>query len=53
MEKDSSLKNVGDPRQQTHVSMGIPMIISMVLQAFYNIVDSAFVSNMKSGGEDL
>jgi len=34
------------------LSMGIPMIISMVLQAVYNIVDSAFVSNMPSGGED-
>ena len=27
-------------------SMGIPMIISMVLQALYNIVDTAFVINM-------
>lgn len=27
------------------------MIISMVLQAFYNIVDSAFVSNMTENGE--
>lgn len=34
------------------LSMGIPMIISMVLQAVYNIVDSAFVSNMPTGGED-
>ncbi|MBD5117389.1 MAG: MATE family efflux transporter [Ruminococcaceae bacterium] len=34
------------------LSMGIPMIISMVLQAVYNIVDSAFVSNMEQGGED-
>lgn len=34
------------------LSMGIPMIISMVLQAVYNIVDSAFVSNMPQGGED-
>lgn len=34
------------------ISMGVPMIISMVLQAVYNIVDSAFVSNMSQGGED-
>lgn len=34
------------------LSMGIPMIISMVLQAVYNIVDSAFVSNMPTGGEN-
>ncbi len=33
------------------LSMGIPMIVSMVLQAVYNIVDSAFVSNMATGGE--
>ena len=33
------------------VTMGIPMIISMALQALYNIVDCAFVSNMKTGGE--
>lgn len=34
------------------LSMGIPMIISMVLQAVYNIVDSAFLSNMSAGGEN-
>lgn len=33
------------------LSMGIPMILSMVLQAVYNIVDSAFVSNMPDNGE--
>lgn len=33
------------------LSMGIPMILSMVLQAVYNIVDSAFVSNMPNNGE--
>lgn len=31
------------------LSMGIPIIISMMLQALYNIVDSAFVSNMEGG----
>lgn len=39
------------PVKKLMLSMGIPMIISMVLQAVYNIVDSAFVSNMASGGE--
>lgn len=34
------------------LSMGIPMIVSMVLQAVYNIVDSAFVANMDTGGEN-
>lgn len=32
------------------LSMGIPMVLSMMLQAVYNIVDSAFISNSKSGG---
>lgn len=33
------------------IQMGIPMILSMALQAVYNIVDSAFVGNMKVGSE--
>lgn len=33
------------------LSMGIPMVLSMMLQAVYNIVDSAFVSNMRGNGE--
>lgn len=40
------------PVKKLMLSMGIPMIISMVLQAVYNIVDSAFVSNMAEGGEE-
>ena len=31
-------------------SMGLPMIISMALQALYNVVDSVFVANMKGAG---
>lgn len=30
--------------------MGLPMIISMVLQALYNVIDSIFVANMKGSG---
>ncbi|MDO4842910.1 MAG: MATE family efflux transporter, partial [Phoenicibacter congonensis] len=33
------------------ISMGLPMILSMALQAVYNIVDSAFVGNMRVGSE--
>ena len=33
------------------ILMGIPMIFSMALQAVFNIVDSAFVGNMKVGSE--
>ena len=30
--------------------MGLPMIISMILQAVYNIVDTSFVINMGENG---
>ncbi len=39
------------PVNRLMMGMGIPIILSMMLQAFYNIVDSAFVSNMKENGE--
>ncbi len=39
------------PVNRLMVHMGIPMILSMVLQAVYNIVDSAFVGNMRVGSE--
>ena len=39
------------PVNKLMVQMGIPMILSMALQAVYNIVDSAFVGNMKVGSE--
>lgn len=39
------------PVNKLMLSMGIPMILSMVLQAVYNIVDSMFVSNMAENGE--
>ena len=35
------------PVKSLMLKMGLPMILSMVFQAFYNIVDSYFVSNMK------
>lgn len=40
-----------EPVNKLMLKMGIPMILSMMLQAVYNIVDSAFVSNMKGTGE--
>lgn len=39
------------PVNKLMLSMGIPVILSMMLQAVYNIVDSAFVSNMPQQGE--
>lgn len=39
------------PVNRLMINMGIPMIVSMMLQAVYNIVDSAFVANMAGTGE--
>lgn len=39
------------PVNKLMIQMGIPMILSMALQAVYNIVDSAFVGNMRQGSE--
>lgn len=39
------------PVKKLMLAMGVPMILSMVLQALYNIVDSAFISNMSQNGE--
>lgn len=40
-----------EPVGKLMLSMGIPMVLSMMLQAVYNIVDSAFVGGMKEGGK--
>ncbi len=47
--KDSKMATM--PVNKLMINMGVPMIISMMLQAVYNIVDSAFVANMKENGE--
>ncbi|MGN0161401.1 MAG: MATE family efflux transporter [Lachnospiraceae bacterium] len=39
------------PVNKLMINMGVPMIISMMLQAVYNIVDSAFVANIEGSGE--
>lgn len=49
MVKDNKMATM--PVNKLMINMGIPMIISMMLQAVYNIVDSAFVANMKDTGE--
>ena len=49
MEKNSKMRDM--PVNRLMIGMGIPMILSMALQAVYNIVDSAFVGNMKDGSE--
>lgn len=49
MEENNKMKN--EPVNKLMLQMGVPMILSMALQAVYNIVDSAFVGNMKEGSE--
>lgn len=39
------------PIKKMIVKMGSPMILSMILQALYNIIDTAFVINMGERGE--
>lgn len=39
------------PVNKLMIQLGLPMILSMALQAVYNIVDSAFVGNMRTGSE--
>ena len=50
-EKETMNKMGVFPIKRLILTMGIPMILSMMLQAFYNIVDSAFVSNIPGTGE--
>lgn len=52
MEQTEPKNRMGtEPVNRLMLSMGIPMVLSMMLQAVYNIVDSAFVSNMAENGE--
>lgn len=53
MEQKSVEKMGVAPIKKLMLSMGLPVIISMMLQALYNIVDSAFVSNMEGGENAL
>ena len=49
MEQQQTMNKMGFvPVPKLLLSMGIPMIVSMALQALYNIVDSYFVSCMKN-----
>ena len=46
--KTNKLENVKIKKLMWQI--GLPMIVSMVLQALYNVVDSVFVTNMKDTG---
>ena len=56
MQENHSATQTGTPNKLADfpirtliLSMGMPMVLSMVLQVVYNIVDTVFVSHMKNG----
>lgn len=51
-EKEENIKMASKPVGRLMASVGIPIVLSMMLQAVYNIVDSAYLSNMKEAGEE-
>lgn len=50
MEENKKNKMADVPMKKLFWKMGLPMIVSMVLQALYNVVDSVFVANMGAEG---
>ncbi len=50
MEGTQKNKMAEAPMKKLLLKMGLPMIISMVLQALYNVIDSIFVANMGEQG---
>ncbi len=52
MNQEHAMNKMGTaPVKRLMLSMGLPMIVSMMLQALYNIVDSYFVSCMRDTAE--
>lgn len=50
MENSKQNKMASVPMKKLIWSMGLPMIVSMVLQALYNVIDSIFVANIEGTG---
>ena len=50
MKEERQNKMAITPMNKLILKMGLPMIVSMVLQALYNVIDSIFVANMGSTG---
>lgn len=50
MKETQQNKMASEPMKKLFWKMGLPMIVSMVLQALYNVVDSIFVANMEGTG---
>lgn len=50
-EKPQTNKMATQPIPQLMFQMGLPMVLSMMLQAAYNVVDSTYLARMAQGGE--
>ena len=50
MKEERQNKMAVAPMNKLIIKMGLPMIVSMVLQALYNVIDSIFVANMGPKG---
>lgn len=50
MLKQEQNKMAVEPPKKLFWKMGLPMVISLVLQALYNVVDSIFVTNIREVG---
>lgn len=51
-EKTTNSKMATEPVGKLMMTIGFPIVFSMMLQAAYNIVDSAYLSNMREAGEE-
>ena len=51
MEKQSQNPMAVEPIPRLMARIGAPIVLSMILQAAYNVVDSAYLARMADGGE--
>ncbi len=52
MQNSSQNKMAVQPIAPLMFRIGLPIVLSMILQAAYNVVDSAYLARMATGGED-
>lgn len=52
MQTSSQNKMTVQPIAPLMFRIGLPIVLSMILQAAYNVVDSAYLARMTTGGED-
>ena len=52
MQNSSQNKMAVQPIAPLMFRIGLPIVLSMILQAAYNVVDSAYLARMAAGGEE-